>query len=157
MPRQPKAKAPRKSDIEEMLGVESLKRIDPDEDFSEVDGDPRSDWALVDEESDRHAVWVRNHPDDIGDYKSGNIPYRIEHASKDGVKPLKDGGQFQDGEPIVKKGHVLMTCDKALWQKRNRLDLKRTQETNDLMFKRKQRDLDLRREGALEAERAEMR
>lgn len=158
MPRQqPKAKAPRKSDIQEMLGVETLSRIDPDEDFSDVDGDPRSDFALADEASDRHPVWVRNHPDDIGDYKSGNVPFRIETATKDGVRVLKDGGQYTEGEPIVKKGHVLMTCDKALWQKRNRLDLKRTHETNNLMFKRKQRDLDLRREGALEAERAEMR
>jgi len=122
------------------LGVSSLNRIDPDEDFSDVDGDPRSDFALENEESDREYVYVRNHPDDIGEYKGGVLPYRVEYASKDGVR-LRMNAEQPQGEAIQKKGHVLMSCDKALWQKRNRLQLAQTRKTNDLMFKRKQRDV----------------
>jgi len=156
MPRPTKAKAPRQSSVQQMLGVETLSRIDPDEDFSEVDGDPRNDYALDGEESDRHYVWVRNHADDIGEYKSWYVPYRVEYATKDGVTPKASAELTQD-EQITKRGHVLMSCDKALWQKRNRFDHAQTTKTNELMFKRKQRDLDLRRPGALEAEHAEMR
>lgn len=155
MPR-PKAKAPVLSDMERTLGVKSLSRIDPDEDFSDVDGDPGTDFALTDPADDRHYVWVRNHPDDIGEYKGSLLGYRVEHAEKGGVAP-KMSSDLTEGEAIQKRGHVLMSCDLALWQKKNRLDFKRTSETNAQMFKRKQRDLDLRRPGALEAEQSEMR
>lgn len=155
MPR-PKAR-PAQSDMMRSLGVESLRRIDPDEDFSDVDGDPRNDFALVNEEDGRHYCWVRNHPDDVGEYKGGVVGYRVEYRSKDGVdlKMSADGPTV--GEPITKRGHVLMSCDAALWQKRNRWALKKTSDYNEQMFKRRQRDLDLRRPGALEEEAADMR
>lgn len=149
MPR-PKAARPKQSDIQQVLGVETLKRIDPDEDFSDVDGDPRNDFAIDNEESDRHYMWVRNHPDDIGEYKGGVVGYRVEYFD-DSVRPRMPG-ELTKGEPILKRGHVLMSCDKALWQKRNRYQLAKTREHNEMMFKRRQRDLDLRRPGALEAE-----
>ena len=155
MPR-PKAKAPVLSDMERTLGVKTLSRIDPDEDFSEVDGDPSSNFALDGEASDRHYVWVRNHPDDIGEYKGGLLKYQVEHWEDGGVAPRMSADGTK-GEIIQKQGHILMSCDLALWQKKNRLDFKKTSETNAQMFKRKQRDLDLRRPGALDAEQAEMR
>lgn len=155
MPRPTKAKAPKQSDMMRTLGVETLNRIDPDEDFSDVDGDPRNDFALLNEDPDRQYIWVRNHADDIGEYKGGIVPHRIEHAHKDGVTVKMSADQPID-EVITKRGHILMSCDKQLWQKRNRYALAETRKTNDLMFKRRQRDLDLRRPGALEAEAAEM-
>jgi hypothetical protein len=159
MPRTPRTKAltqPKQSDMERTLGVSALSRIDPDEDFSDVDGDPSNEFALVNEDPERYSVWVRNHPDDIGEYKGGVVPFRVEYATDGGVGPRMSAEQPKD-EAITKRGHVLMTCDKALWQKRNRFQLAKTREVNDLMFKRKQRDLDLRRPGALDAEAAEMR
>jgi hypothetical protein len=156
MPR-PRTKALAKpSDMERTLGVSSLNRVDPDEDFSDVDGDPRNDFALTNEEDDRNYVWVRNNPDDIGEYKGGIVPYRIEYGADDGVMPRMAAEQPK-GEAITKRGHVLMSCDKALWQKRNRYQLNETRKVNNIMFKRRQRDLDLRVPGALDAEAAEMR
>ena len=155
MPRTPKAKRPEESDMMRTLGVNALSRIDPDEDFSDVDGDPRNDFALINEDPDREYCWVRNHPDDIGEYKGGIVPYRIEHAVKDGVTPKMAAEQPLD-EMITKRGHVLMSCDKALWQKRNRYALAQTKRTNDMMFKRRQRDLHLGVPGALAREAAEM-
>lgn len=155
MPR-PKAKGPKQSDMMRTLGVEALRRIDPDEDFSDVDGDPRNDFALVNEDPDRNYVWVRNHPDDIGEYKGGIVGYRIEHRTKDGVDMKMSAEQAAD-EAITKRGHVLMSCDRQLWQKRNRYALNETRKHNEAMFKRRQRDLDLRRPGALDDEATELR
>ena len=138
------------------LGVSALNRIDPDEDFSDVDGDPRNDFALINEDPDRSYCWVRNHPDDVGEYKGGIVPYRIEHAEADGVGP-KMAAEQPIGEAIQKRGHVLMSCDKGLWQKRNRYALNQTRQTNEMMFKRRQRDLHLGVPDALDRERAEMR
>lgn len=138
------------------LGVSALNRIDPDEDFSDVDGDPQNEFALVNEDPDRYAVWVRNHPDDIGEYKGGIVPFRVEYAEKDGVGPKMSSEQTL-GEAIQKRGHVLMTCDRGLWQKRNRYALAQTRKTNEMMFKRRQRDLHLGVPGALEREAAEVR
>lgn len=154
MPR-PKARAPKESDMMRTLGVNTLTRIDPDEDFSDVDGDPRNDFAIDNEESDRQYCWVHNDKDAIGEYKGGIVPYRVEHATKDGVRPRMSAEQPID-EPIEKKGHVLMSCDKALWQKRNRYQLAQTRKTNEQMFKRRQRDLHLGVPGALDREAAEM-
>jgi hypothetical protein len=155
MPRTAKPKAPKQSDMMRTLGVETLSRIDPDEDFSDVDGDPRNDFALENEDTDRHYVWVRNHPDDIGEYKGGVVGYRVEYAESGGVIPKMASEQVA-GDSITKRGHVLMSCDLGQWQKKNRHDLAQTRRTNEMMFKRRMRDLDLRRPGALEAE-AEMR
>lgn len=153
----PKAqKPPKQTDIMRTLGVETLKRIDPDEDFSDVDGDPRNDFAIDNEEADRQYMWVRNHPDDVGEYKGGTVPYRLEYFHEDGVRP-RMAGELTKDEAIMKRGHVLMSCDKGLWQKRNRYQLAKTREHNDMMFKRRQRDLDLRRPGALEDEVVEAR
>ena len=156
MPRPKKVIAPKVSDIQRTLGVETLTRIDPDEDFSDVDGDPRNDFALINEDPDREYIWVRNHPDDVGEYKGGIVPHRIEYATKDGVGVRMASEQPVD-EALQKRGHVLMSCDKALWQKRNRYQLSETRKTNERMFKRRQRDLHLGVPGSVDREASEMR
>lgn len=155
MPRAKTPKAPKQSDMMRTLGVGSLSRIDPDEDFSDVDGDPANDFALINEDPDRHHVWVRNHPDDIGEYKGGVVPYGIVYAEDGGVAP-KMASEQPKGEAIQKRGHVLMSCDRALWQKRNRYQLAETRKANDMMFKKRQRDIDYRRPGAREEQLAEL-
>lgn len=143
-----------KSDSEEVLGVRFLSRIDPDEDFSDVDGDPRNEFALNNEEPDRHYHYASQ--EDIASYKGGVVPYRIEHASKDGVSTLMGVGDYKEGEAIVKKGLILVSCDKAKWQKRNRFEYVKTLKTNEAMVRRRQRDVDLREREAFEDERAEV-
>lgn len=151
----------RKSDAEEVLGIKFLSRFDPDEDFSDVDGDPTNEFALVDEESDRHYHYAHNSPDDIGAYKGGIIPYRVEHATKDGVRP-RMSAEIGEGETIQKRDLILMSCDKALWQKRNRFERQTSLRTNERMFKRRMKDTDFSHgdrgmaRAQIEAEQAEM-
>jgi hypothetical protein len=151
----------RKSDAEEVLGVKFLSRFDPDEDFSDVDGDPQNEFGLREEESDRHYHWARNTPDDIGLYKGGVVPYRVEYAEKDGVRPAMSS-EIPIGEPIAKRDLVLVSCDKGLWQKRNRFERSRQVKTNERMFRRRQRDTDFshgdraQMRAQIEAEQEEM-
>jgi hypothetical protein len=120
--------------------TETLTRIDPDEDFSDVDGDPRTEFALVNEDPTRHYHWAHKSPDDIGQYKGGVIPYRVEHATADGVA-AKMAAEFVEGETIMKRDHVLVSCDKEKWDKLQRYRRKQTTEANESMFKKSQRSV----------------
>ena len=131
------------SDAAKVLGVKFLTRIDPDEDFSDVDGDPKNQFSLDNEEGDRHYHYASQA--DVGEYKAGVVPYRVERATKDGVAPLMGADDFKEGEPIVKKGMILVSCDKEKWQKRNRFEYVKTRKTNERMFRTRQSDVDLRR------------
>ena len=136
MPRATKPQAPK---------TETLQRFDPDEDFSDVDGDPRHEFGLVNEDPTRVYHWAHNSEADIGQYKGGVLGYRLEHSSEGGVAPKMSAGTVI-GELITKRDHVLMSCDKGLWQKRKRFEHKKTLETNERMFKKAQGTIDLRRE-----------
>ena len=138
-----KQKPRRKSDVEETLGVKFISRVDPDEDFSDVDGDLRNEFALENEDPTRHYHWAHNDPSDIGEYKGGILGYRVEYATKDGVMARMHAEHNID-EPITKRDHVLVSCSKEMWQKRNRFEHMQTRKTNERMFKRKQRDIDFR-------------
>lgn len=150
----PKAEAPLTSDYIKQFGL--LERIDPDEDFSDVDGDPKHEFALTNEATDRHYVWAHNSRDGIGDYKGGIVPYRIEHSDDEGVQARMAAEQVK-GEMITKRDHVLMSCDLELWQKRNRYERVQTLRTNESMFKRRQRTTDLRDRDSVRAERESLR
>lgn len=154
-PAKPVAKKKHFNQVEEVLGVKYLNRVDPDEDFSDVDGDLRGEFALDNEDPQRHYHWAHNDPNDVGAYKGGLLKYRVEHYHADGVM-ARMHAEHVEGEAITKRDHVLVSCDKAMWQKRNRFEHMQTRQTNDRMFKRKQRDLDLRNPNALEEEAEEM-
>jgi hypothetical protein len=127
-----------------MLGV-PLDRIDPDEDFSDVDGDPSNEFALDNEESDRHYHWAHRSDDDIGKYLGGSVPYRVErHGDAVSARMRAEFKEGDKGEPIVKRDLVLVSCDKGLWQKQNRSRYVAQQKLNAQMFRRRQRDLDFR-------------
>lgn len=156
----PKAPAKRerkrvKSDAEEVLGERFLSRVDPDEDFSDVDGDPRNEFGLLEEESDRHYHYASK--EDIDSYLGGVVPYRIERHAEGGAKLLMGVERPQAGEPIAKKGMLLVSCDKAKWQKRNRFEYVQGMKRNESLMKRRQRDTDLRDRTAFEEEFAEVR
>ena len=129
--------------VEEVLGVKFLSRVDPDEDFSDVDGDLRNEFALENEDPTRHYHWAHNNPNDIGQYKGGILKYRVEYTAPGNVE-ARMRSEFVEGEAITKRDHVLVSCDKAMWQKRNRFEHMQTRKNNERMFKRRQRDLDLR-------------
>jgi len=130
------------SDAEEVLGTH-LMRIDPDEDFSDVDGDPKTDFALSNTDPNRKYHWASQ--SDIGNYKSGQLGYKIEHYEEGGVfATLNDEQRL--GERIEKKDLILVSCDKAKWQKRNRYEHVQTLQTNEAMIKKLQRTRDMRRE-----------
>lgn len=107
-----------------------VERLDPEEeDFSDVDGDLRNQFALVNEDPTRHYIWAHDNSDDVGLFKSHVVPYRLErHAKDDSVRVLAAGNDdAQEGAVISKRGHVLMSCDKALWEKRQRLERLKSQ------------------------------
>lgn len=88
--------------------VETLDRIDLNEDFSDVDGDLTYEFALRsgEEDSDRHVVWVHNDPDSIRDYRDHVLRY----------EPVTDA----KGVVMQRRDHVLMGCDKGKFMKRER-------------------------------------
>ena len=130
----------RKVPKEKIVVEKVIQRFDPDEDYSDVDADPRNLFALNEDsmDPDRHYHWAHNSPTDIGEYKGGPVGYDIEHYRQDGVRVqmMQEGGE---GETVTRKDHVLMSCDRAKWEKRQRFEQRHTQQTNDQMFKRNQR------------------
>jgi hypothetical protein len=116
----PRAKAPAPK-------TETVERIDPDEDFSDVDGDLRAEFALSDEAPDRHYVWVHNKPETVGEYKGNLLGYKVEHAEADGVHPTMLY-ETQPGEAITRRDHVLMSCDRARFEKRERFERMKNKE-----------------------------
>lgn len=125
-----------------------VDRIDPDEDFSDVDGDFRSEFAITEEESkhpDRKMIWVHNDPDSIAEYKMGiggvgSLACRLERRNGEQDDPdTKAGkGQTEVGDVITRRDHILMSCDKQLWLKRARLERKQAHENNARLARARQ-------------------
>ena len=88
--------------------VETLERIDLNEDFSDVDGDLTYEFALKpgEEDSDRHMVWIHNDPETIREYRDHVLHY----------EPVAGKG----GEVLTRRDHVLYSCDEAKFRKRER-------------------------------------
>lgn len=127
MPR--KAAAPAKT--------QTLERFDPDEDFSDVDGDLRAEFALNEETEDagRHYVWVHNSEESIGEYKGNVLKYKIEHFDEGAVQP-RMAAELKKGEAITRRDHVLMSCDRLLWEKRERFERLKSKKLRDSFLKR---------------------
>lgn len=143
-PRNRKSTKPRISDAEALFGM-PISRIDPDEDFSDVDGDPTSEFALDNEESDRNYHWAHNSDDDMGKYIGGQVPYRIErYGDAVSARMQAEYKPGDKGEPIRKRDLTLLSCDKGLWQKQNRARYVDQIKLNAQMFKKRQRPMDFR-------------
>ncbi len=125
--------------------TEILTRIDPDEDFSDVDGDIRNEFELVDQDPTRVYHWAHSSEADIGQYTGGIVGYKVERSAAGGVGLRQRGVELKDGEVITKRDHVLLSCDKALFDKRQRFLNKKQREDNDRMFKKNQSTIDMRR------------
>lgn len=103
--------------------TEALERFDPDEDFSDVDGDVNNEFLLSPEsiDPDKHCVWVHNDPDTIRQYREGVLHYEPVHAGAATEKAARAAGE-QDGEIITRRDHVLMACDESRFRKRERFE-----------------------------------
>lgn len=127
--------------------VETLERIDPEgEDFSDVDGDYTHQFTLKDEDPTRQYVWVHDNPGDIGKYKGSLLKYAPVYAEADAVRPVADPGH-EDGQVVRMMDHVLMSCDRALWEKRKRYEsLTNQRERNQVFRKNSRGEVALRRD-----------
>lgn len=121
-----------------------LERIDPDEDFSDVDGDLGNEFALTGADPDKHYVFVHNDRDSIGTYKSHVLRYEPVYAQDDSVRPLADAG-LEEGQTITVRDHVLMACPRALFEKRQRFERKRNAAERAGLFGQAMRDAVMRR------------
>lgn len=130
------------------MATKVIPRVDPDEDFSDVDGDPRTEFALDEATLDpsRHYHWAHNSRDDISQYTGGVLGYVVEHLQDGGVRP-KMGYGIAPGEAITKRDHVLVSCDKALWDKRERFEKKKNADMRAGMFKAAQRSITVQARG----------
>ncbi len=116
--------------------VETLPRFDPDdEDFSDVDGDLNNEFQLHDADPDRQYVWVHNDPSSLGEYKGSVLKYQTESIADEGVRHGADPGLVK-GEAIMQKDHVLMSCSRALWEKRQRWERLQDRQQRAVFFKK---------------------
>ncbi len=123
--------------------MEVRPRIDLEEDFSDVSGDPGSEFSLDQEDSGRHYVFVHNDADDIAQFKRDVCGYELERLRADGPCPKGMRGILTEGEAIVVRDHILMSCDKAKWEKRQRFLNNKTAIANAQMARARQSDVNL--------------
>lgn len=125
--------------------TEVLERIDPeeDEDFSDVDGDLNNEFALSNQDPDKHYVWVHNDRESIGQYKSDVLHYDLVHATEGGAQ-ARSGG-FGEGELVTARDHVLMACSKARFDKKQRFDRTKNVTERKALLQRNRRDVRMER------------
>lgn len=122
-----------------------VERIDPDEDFSDVIGDDITRFALENERSDRHYVWPHNDNDDISKFQAHVLNYMLETYAGDddehALRPRGMKGLLKKGDTIAIADHVLMSCDRAKWEKRQRYEASLTRNNNKAKVRQLQEDL----------------
>jgi hypothetical protein len=110
-----------------------MDRIDPNEDFSDVNGSDISQFQLENEDPGRVYVWPEDTLADRQKYQSGALGVRYiaeTYAGDDvenAVRPVGSRGMLQKGETVRVGTHVLMSCDRAVWNKRKRFEQTLTQ------------------------------
>ncbi len=121
-----------------------LERIDLDEDYSDVSGDPGGEFSLEGEDLGRHYVFAHNSPEDISTFKRDVCGYQIEYATETGVSPRGARGLIEVGTAITVRDHVLMSCDRAKWEKRQRYLNNKTRIENAQAADARQADINLK-------------
>lgn len=120
-------------------------RFDPDEDFSDVMGTDHVRFALENEDPSRHYIWPHADADDMASKQSHVLGFRVEEYAGDDVenalRPRGMKGLLKKGDLIRVADHVLMSCDQALWEKRQRYEASKTRETNRTMANARQGDV----------------
>ncbi len=121
------------------------ERIDPNEDFSDVIGDDMNRFALENARPDRHYVWAHKSAEDISKFQAHVLNYKLEmyegDDAKDALRPKGMLGLLQKGDHISVADHVLMSCDLAKWEKRQRYEATQTMQANKSQSRKLQEDL----------------
>lgn len=125
-----------------------VPRIDPDEDFSDVDGSGTMMFGLDNKDPGKRYVFAENTREDISRYQSGQadgLRWQVEHYEGDDVEgalcPSGYKGLLKKGETIAVGTHVLMSVDRALKEKRERMEASKTRQANQLFARNRQRDV----------------
>lgn len=122
--------------------TQTLERIDPDEDFSDVSGDPGVGFEVLNGDPTRKYAWAHHTREGVADFIGGVVPYEMEYVSDadDAVK-LKSGMYgLKVGEPLTSRDMVLMSCDRAKWEKRQRYERNSRAILNSKLAAARQRD-----------------
>ena len=117
------------------IGPQVIERIDLDEDFSDVSGDPNSEFALVapdntpigpEGDATYCYLWVKNDGDGttgIPAFVAAIPPYEVvKYDPKETPVPRGMGPLLTEGENVVARDMVLMRCSRALKEKRRRYE-----------------------------------
>ena len=117
------------------IAPQVMDRIDLDEDFSDVSGDPNSEFALLspdgkaigpEGDSTYCYLWVKNDGDGttgIPAFVAAIPPYEVvKYAPKETPTPRGMASLLTEGENIVVRDQVLMRCSRALKEKRRRFE-----------------------------------
>lgn len=127
----------------------TISRIDLDEDFSDVSGDPGNEFTLVDangtvigpegDNAYRYMFADRNDGQFGPSYWKRAIP-AFEEVHFDGSVTIK-GMTFGEGERIESRDQVLLRCNRALKEKRERYERNKTAIQNRDMARAAQEDI----------------
>ena len=104
--------------------TEILERIDPEEgDIDNIDGDIGFEFKLEEstEDPERHYCYPHDDEQDVRAFKA--MGYREERQVEGGVRLKGAGDAFTNGEVIKVRDHVLMSCDRSTWERRERAKL----------------------------------
>lgn len=127
---------PRRKGVAHLAPTETkvVERFDPNEDFSDVNGSHESQFKLENERSDRKYCWPTDTMEDRQRFQGGSDGIRWipeTYAGDEDPKALRPVGSFgllKKGDLIRVGVHVLMSCDRAVWEKRRRYEATLTQE-----------------------------
>lgn len=127
----------------------TIQAVDLDEDFSDVSGDPGTEFTLVDAEGNiippagdsehRYMFTDRNDKQFGLSYWKRSIP-GWEEVHFDGTVTIK-GMTFADGERIESRDLVLLRCNRAKKEKRERFERNQTEILNRQAARARQTDV----------------
>lgn len=124
----------RRAGVQHVVPVQAkvVDRIDPNEDFSDVNGSDVSQFQLENQKSDRHYIWPTDTLEDRQKFQGSQLRYIPEIYEGDDVegalRPVGSFGLLKKGDVIRVGVHVLMSCDRAKKEKHLRFEATQTQQ-----------------------------
>lgn len=102
--------------------TEVIPRVDPQDpildDAYDVDGDPAYEFSLAVQDPNRHYVWAENSPGGIAAYAHKGYEIERFYAEQVRVRMRAPLPGLNEGDPLVARDHILMSCDKARHDRR---------------------------------------
>lgn len=137
------------------LAPKVVERIDLDEDFSDVSGDPGNEFTLCDGDGKTippegddtyHYIFADKNDSQFGpSFFKRQVPgYEVVYAEKGGLTIR--GLEFKEGETIESRDQVLLRCNRAKWEKLQRYQVHKHEIENRKMQKRAVGTVDMGRD-----------